>query len=87
MARSELLEIRISTKLKEKICLIAEERNTTVSELVTDYIERLRGFNSSGTETYANALILSAPAALLHAQALKPLFFPSLEGFKQLIDS
>ncbi|HEY9781020.1 MAG TPA: ribbon-helix-helix protein, CopG family [Leptolyngbyaceae cyanobacterium] len=41
MHRTERLQIRISPELKKKVELIAKERNTSVSELIVDYIKRL----------------------------------------------
>ncbi len=41
MVRSERIEFRIAPELKEKVEKIAKERNTTVSEMLTDYIKRL----------------------------------------------
>jgi antitoxin component of RelBE/YafQ-DinJ toxin-antitoxin module len=41
MARTERLNIRISSELKEKIKKIAESKGLTVSELIVDYIKSL----------------------------------------------
>lgn len=41
MTRTERIEFRIIPELKDKVEKIAKEQNTTVSELLTDYIKRL----------------------------------------------